>query len=271
MIRRAALLAVAAVYGALASAHPLDAAEPVVVEESFRARIDDTEQRYLRIVPADFDPRATHDLLLALHGHGSDRRQFAHHPRDECRAARDVAAKHRLMFVSPDYRAPASWMGPQAEADVVQLIDELKRRFTIGRVIVSGGSMGGTAALTFAALHPERIDGVVSLNGTANLVEFAGFQDAIAKSFGGTKHERPEEYRRRSAELRPEGLTMPIACTTGGRDTVVPPDSVRRLLTSLRRQGRPVLLLHRPGGGHATNYADACEAYEFVVARLPNR
>ena len=122
--------------------------------------MDDREERYLRILPADFETQETHDLLIALHGHGSDRRQFVEQSRDECRAARDTAAKHHMIFVSPDYRVPASWMGPKAEADVVQIIDETKRRFTIGRVIISGGSMGGTASLTFAALHPDLVDGV---------------------------------------------------------------------------------------------------------------
>ena len=88
-------------------------------------------------------------------------------------------------------------MGPKAEADVLQMLDELQEKHPIRYIIVCGGSMGGSSALTLAALHPERIDGVVSLNGLANHVEYQQFQDAIAQSFGGTKAEAPEEYRRR--------------------------------------------------------------------------
>jgi predicted esterase len=62
-------------------------------------------------------------------------------------------------------------------------------------------------------------------------------------------------------------LTMPIACTTGGRDKLVPPDSVARLVTQLQKQNRPAHLIHRPEGGHDTNYADATEAFEWVLAR----
>ena len=36
------------------------------------------------------------------------------------------------------------------------------------------------SSLTFAALHPDLIDGVASLNGTANHLEYEQFQDAIA-------------------------------------------------------------------------------------------
>jgi pimeloyl-ACP methyl ester carboxylesterase len=64
-------------------------------------------------------------------------------------------------------------------------------------------------------------------------------QDAIAASFGGTQRELPLEYKKRSAEYWPEVLTMPIAITAGGQDTLVPPQSVLRLanvLHSLRAE-----------------------------------
>jgi hypothetical protein len=64
---------------------------------------------------------------------------------------------------------------------------------------------------------------------------------------------------------------MPIAATTGGRDRAVPPESVLRLLDVLKGQGRPVLSIHRPEGGHSTNYADAVEAYEFVLSKATAR
>jgi len=155
-------------------------------------------------------------------------------------------------------------MGPKAEADVVQIIDSIKKQFQVDRVILCGGSMGGTAALTFAELHPELIDGVVSLNGTANLVEYESFLDAIAESYGGTKQQVPEEYRKRSAEFFPERFTMPLAATTGGADEVVPPDSVLRLIENLRGRNERILNLHRPDGGHSTTYEDTRQALEFV-------
>lgn len=241
------------------------AAEPRVEDVAFQASCDGTEQRYVLIVPAEFDANARHDVLIALHGHGSDRWQFAKDNRDECRAARDVAARHGMLYVSPDYRAKTSWMGPKAEADVVQIIGDLKRRHRIGRVFVCGGSMGGTAALTFAALHPELVSGVASMNGTANLLEYQQFQDAIAESYGGSKAQVPEQYKQRSAEYWPERLTMPIAVATGGQDKLVPPDSVLRLANVLKLLGRDVLVIHRPEGGHSTNYADGVAILEHVI------
>jgi dipeptidyl aminopeptidase/acylaminoacyl peptidase len=238
------------------------AAEPV--DLLFTADCDGSTERVVELLPPDFDPADPHDLLIALHGHGADRWQFIREARDECRGTREAAARHGAILLSPDYRAPTSWMGPKAEADLVQIIAAAKERHRIGRVFVSGGSMGGTGALTFATLHPDLVDGVCSLNGTANLVHYGRFLDAIAASYGGTKEEVPEEYRKRSAEFHAAALTMPVALTTGGRDDIVPPESVLRLHDTLRSRGQPVLLLHRPERGHDTDLADTAAALDFL-------
>ncbi len=234
---------------------------------SFKAQVDGTEQRYILKLPAGFKMDERHDILIALHGHGSDRWQFAKHQLAEGQAARNIAAKYSMLYVSPDYRAKTSWMGPKAEADVVQIIGDLKQRYRIGRVFICGGSMGGTSALTFAALHPELIDGVAAMNGTANVMEYGNFQDAFQESYGGTKKAVPEEYKKRSSEYWPERLVMPVAMATGGKDTLVPPDSCLRLGKVLKLLERDVLILHREQGGHSTNLEDSTAILEFVVQK----
>jgi pimeloyl-ACP methyl ester carboxylesterase len=234
---------------------------------SFTATNDGTGQRYVLVLPAGFKPGQAHDLLIALHGHGSDRWQFVRDPRDECRAARDVAAEHGMIYISPDYRAKTSWMGPKAESDVVQIIGELKKKYRVARVFLCGGSMGGTASLTFTALHPELVDGVAAMNGTANLVEYEGFPEAIAESFGGGKAAVPEEYKKRSAEFQPERFTMPVGITASGKDSTVPPQSVMRLAGTLKAGGDAVLLIYREAAGHATSYDDAKAILEFVIQK----
>jgi len=210
-------------------------------------------------------------LLIALHGHGSDRHQFMNPSCDETRAALDMARSNRCIYVSPDYRAKTSWMGPAAEADLVQIISDLKKQYQVSKTVLCGGSMGGTGALTFAALHPELIDGVVAMNGTANLVEYENFRDAIQASFGGTKRQVFQEYKKRSAEYWPERLTMPLAITLGGKDKSVPPDSALRLGKVLQKLERPVKVIYREEIGHTTRYKDAIEAFDFVFAALGRR
>ena len=53
---------------------PMVAGEPN--EVVFKAKVDGTEQRYIEILPPGFDANQTHHLMIALHGHGSDRWQF---------------------------------------------------------------------------------------------------------------------------------------------------------------------------------------------------
>jgi pimeloyl-ACP methyl ester carboxylesterase len=238
------------------------------VDVAFTATLDQSEQRYVLLLPVGHQTGQTRDLVIALHGHGADRWQFATNERGECKAARDAAAARGMIFVSPDYRAKTSWMGPAAEADLLQIIQELKAQYAIGRVVLCGGSMGGTSALTFTALHPEWVDGVVALNGTANHLEYEKFQEAIRESFGGSKQEVPEEYYKRSAEYWPLKFTMPVALTTSGLDTDVPPDSVMRLADILKKLNPAVLHIHRPDAGHATSYEDTVAAMKFVLERL---
>ena len=254
---------------ALAAAGPSsaqDTASPTgPVDVTFTAALDGTEQRYVEVLPTGFSDAEPHDVLVAFHGHGSDRWQFVRDARDECRAARETAARHDMIYVSPDYRAATSWMGPAAEADTVQIIAEIKARHRVNRVFLCGGSMGGTACLTFAARHPELVDGVASMNGTANLVEYDRFQEAMTASFGGTKEQVPDEYRNRSAEFFAERLDMPVGIAVGDRDDIVPPASTLRLGERLKALGRNVLVLRREDGGHATNHADAVEILEFIL------
>ena len=105
------------------------------------------------------------------------------------------------------------------------------------------------------------------MNGHANHVEYQGFQDAIRQSFGGTKLEKPEEYRRRSAELAAEKLRMPIAMSVSDNARSVPPASTIRLAEKLKALGREVLLIRRPDAGHQTSYADGRAVVEWAVGK----
>lgn len=170
-----------------------------------------------------------------------------------------------MILVCPDYRATTSWMGPLAEQDVMQIIEDFNTNYLIKRVLICGGSMGGSSALTFTALHPRMVHGVVALNPMANHLEYENFQDAISASFGGSKQQIPDEYKKRSAEYWPERFLVPAGISTGGQDTIVPPASALRLAQMLGKLGRKVKLIHREATGHSTNYADTMELLTFVA------
>lgn len=257
------LLAVATV---LAAALASQADERFRTDDvTFTADCDGTTQRYVRMLPNGFKAEAKHHVLIALHGHGSDRWQFASGTTPTGVAARNAAAERGMILILPDYRAKTSWMGPEAEADLLQIIADVEEQYAVDKVFLCGGSMGASSALTFTAIHPERIDGVAAMNGTANHLEYENFQDAIAASFGGTKPEIPAEYKKRSAEYWPERFTMPVGITASGKDTVVPPDSVLRLAGVLEKIHRPVLVIHREDMGHTSKPEDARRVIDFVL------
>ena len=242
---------------------------PAQEDIAFTATRDGSIQRYVELLPPNFQQDQSADLVVALHGHGSDRWQFIKDARGECRGVREVAAKHGAILVSPDYRAKTSWMGPDAEADVLQILDEVQSRRKIRRTFLAGGSMGGTAAAIFTTLHPQRVHGFCSLNGTVNMLEYKGFHEAISASYGGTATTARAVYEARSPDRHPERLTMPAAFTTGGLDTVVPPDSTLKLVAALQSAGRQVYHIHRPNGGHSTTLADTTAAMTFLFT--PNQ
>lgn len=243
--------------GALAAAEPADIA--------FTSQADGTVQRYVLVLPDGFDTSRTHHLMAGLHSYGGDRRQFLDIKFPTVRAAVDAVARWRMIYVLPEYRGPRSWMGARAEADVAQIIQEVKQRYRIAKVFLCGTSMGGSAALTFTALHPELVDGLIAMNATANYLELDTVNDSVAEAFGGAKDRIPGEYKRRSAEYWPERFTMPAALTAGGKDALIPPASVSRMADALRKLGRKVLLIVPPNQGHQTDFQDAAAAFDFVI------
>ena len=74
---------------ALSLVSALGASQPRDI--SFVAAHDRQEQRYVLMLPEAYDSAQPHDLLICLHGHGSDRWQFVRAERGETRAARAAA------------------------------------------------------------------------------------------------------------------------------------------------------------------------------------
>jgi pimeloyl-ACP methyl ester carboxylesterase len=238
----------------------------VTTDVSFTATNDGTQQKYVRILPVGFDSAQYHDVLIALHGAGSDRWQFATDARDECRAARDAATQNDMVYISPDYRGYTSFMGIKAEQDVVQIIHDLRAEYKVNGVFITGASMGGMSCLTFTALHPDLIDGVASMNGTGNFFEWPGGDyGPIVESFGGAMADFPLGYLARSAEFWPHRFVMPVGIAASGNDGVVPPQSAMRMAYALKDVGKTVLSIFEPYGGHATNYADGKAILDFVL------
>jgi pimeloyl-ACP methyl ester carboxylesterase len=122
----------------------------------FFAARDGARRLYRRYDEPDAKPGA--DLLVLLHGSGSDSRYLA-------RLARLIAATARLSVVTLDLRGHGPEPGrrgdvdavDQQEQDIADLVAALEAEQTFGRFLLGGHSIGGGLAIRYAAAgqHPK--------------------------------------------------------------------------------------------------------------------
>jgi len=242
----------------------------------FTSDLDGFEDRYIIEYPAE-EPSGP--LVVYLHGGLSHAEQGFCDEYDWCfRRLRNEVMRRSGVYVSPEYRGN-SWMSAAAEADVGQLIREIKAEFGLERVVLTGGSMGGASALIYASHRPETVDGVVALCPATDMKAlwtdlaarhepmFELLAGSIAEAYGGTPDDAPEEYAYRSSIDRLDRLTMPIVIRHGDADDLLPIWHSRWLVAALRKQATPVLYDEIPAGGHDSPTVDTPwqEYLDFVL------
>lgn len=246
-------------------------------ERRFIAQADGSEQTYLLLLPPHFETADT--LVVAFHGHGSHQEQFIT-PEiygDSFGELTRLLQQRNIIYTALEYRGN-SWMGPLAEADTRQVIAELRAEFAPRRVVLVGGSMGGTSVLIYAACNPEGVDGVFSMCPATDAEEFyhealAGplpeLAHAISASYGGSPEEAPEEYSRRSSRRHAARLTMPLTIVHGDADALISVSHSRELVKRLTALGAPVCYVEIPGGDHDSPAHITSQQVAALLDRLP--
>ena len=243
---------------------------PGITQESFSSSFDETPQTYL---VKDFRPREQTDApLLVIYLHGA----IAHQDQGMTagiygnvfgRLANELE-RLSAIYVCPEYRG-GSWMGPSAEADLVQIISNLRKQYRPGKIILIGGSMGGTSALIFAARHASELDGVIALCPATDVAAMYGaFSGQFKQSYGGSPSEVPAVYQERSARLHAEKLvTLPLVLIHGSADAVIPVEHSRNLVATLKELQARLKYLEVEGGNHdAPVYAVSWkDCFDFVL------
>jgi pimeloyl-ACP methyl ester carboxylesterase len=218
-------------------------------------------------------------LAVMLHGHGSGGDQLLTRPdiRDRWLPALRSAG---LGIVCPNLRGNA-WMSPAAAGDLRQLIAWVRERYAMRRVLLVGGSMGGTSVLIYAALHPEEVDGVVAICPAADLPEYwrwavrnaaqrpilGQIARAIQEQYGSTPDQSPELFTRHSALAQEARLTMPVALAHGTADATIPFEPTRQLAACLEERGR-VHYEEMPGGNHDAPLVNGPEMFNWVLGLI---
>ncbi len=196
-----------------------------------------------------------------LHGHGSGGDQL--YTREDIRRQWLPALRQAgVGILSPNLGGNA-WMGPSAATQLHQLLNFLRQTHGVRKIVLVGGSMGGTSALIFACLFPQEVAGVLTLCPATDLSSYwhwcqahadklpvlEQIHQAITAAYGGTPVTHPAVYHAHSALENADRLTMPIAISHGDADQIIPVEQSRRLIGRL--QAHPALRYQEiPGGGH---------------------
>ena len=197
--------------------------------------------------------------VLCLHGHGAGADQPFVRP--DIRDAWLPAVRGLgLGILSPELGS-AHWMGPRAAGALRRLLAWARDRLGIDAVHVVAGSMGATAALAYAVLHPDDLRSVAALCPATDIAAYhdwcvahgGGVRDeiraAIAAAYGGPPSAAPAAYAAHSALRRCARLALPVLVVHGSADEVIPVEQSRRLAAA--RQGADgFTYIELDGGDH---------------------
>jgi predicted esterase len=190
---------------------------------AYRSAVDDTTQPYRFYIPADYDAKKKWPIIVALHGMGGDENSFF--AGYDNGAIRRVAEERGYIVVCPKGRGPYSMYLASAERDVIDVINEMKRDFSIDddRVYLMGHSMGGYGSWSIAANNPSIFAAIAPIAG------------------GGTPFSRPKL----------KAIThVPWIVVHGDKDPTVSVEESRKMVKAGKELGVEIKYIEVPGGNH---------------------
>jgi dipeptidyl aminopeptidase/acylaminoacyl peptidase len=143
------------------------------------------------------------------------------------------------------------------------------------RLLIRGGSAGGTTTLLALALHDVFAAGT-NLFGVADLVALMSddhkFESRYSVSLVAPWPEGADVYAERSPINHVDEISSPLLGLQGSIDTVVPPAHSERIVEAMRANGLPVGYIEFDGEGHgfrrAENIVRSIEAELWFYGRV---
>ncbi|MCW4386233.1 alpha/beta hydrolase [Salinibacterium sp. SYSU T00001] len=218
-----------------------------------------------------------HPVVVHLHGGGwrvGSRRRFT--PLVTVEESFGRIARAGFAVASVDYRLSGEAHFPAQVTDVAAALDWIVAEgaahgLDAERIVLWGGSAGGTLAAlaAFESRHPVR--GVVDWYGPADLIAMARQKPALP---GESREDqwlgRPvvddlELAHEASPVHRVASAAPPFHIAHGAEDTDVPPEQSGLLAEALRCAGIPVELHFEHGAGHFWKGADAAPLFDRAI------
>jgi len=190
---------------------------------AYFSAVDNTIQPFRVFVPSNYDASKKYPLVIALHGMGGDENSYFV-GYDNGIIKREAEARGYLV-ACPKGRGSASMYMGSAERDVIDVVTEMKRNYSIDpeRVYLTGHSMGGYGTWSVATSNPDLF---------AAIAPFAG---------GGS----PLTVSKLAAIA-----SVPEFVVHGDADPTVPVEESRKMVKAAKAVGANVKYTEVPGGNH---------------------
>src|SRR3954470_19239868 len=144
--------------------------------EGFYTSLVEAADRYpvRTFLPTGYEPNYPYPLLVFMHGHGGNEEQSLRlAPRVSRRNYVAIGLRGPLLVgIRPDGRGCFSWgddahAGMSVEDYLVRAVEQTRRSYHVHseRIFLAGVCEGATMAYRFALTHPEKVAGVIALNG----------------------------------------------------------------------------------------------------------
>ena len=213
-------------------------------KKAYLSKVDNTLQPYRVYVPSAYNGTKAFPLIIALHGMGGDENSYFEAYNKG--AFRIEAENHGYIVACPKGRKPASMYMGDAERDVMDVIEEMKRAYRIDpdRIYLTGHSMGGFGTWSIAMNHPD---------------VFA----ALAPVAGGVTN--PANMSKIAH--------IPQIVIHGDKDPTVPIERSRVMVDMGKKLGVELKFIEVPGGDHgsvvAPTFKDVFEWFDTHKRKAP--
>lgn len=231
-----------------ANLNKLEDRQERIYRRDFVSRLDGRSDSYLLSPPISPSPDGKHQLFVYLHGMGATYREPYGDPGKFLVA--DEIQNHypHSVFISLNYRSPASWGEASALSDISQNIDEVSQAFPINDIVLLGCSMGGCTVLNYASCAPQNIKdklkGIVSVESAGDLKSLFHktnariVKQAMAITLKGSPETNPDAYKAASFLHNIDGLptSVRVAVVSAKKDSTVPPEMQKQIVQELEKR-----------------------------------
>lgn len=207
-------------------------------------------------MPEKFDP-ATATLLLFYPGRGCSEDEPGNIGTDVFKKFRQLCSDNNIVIATPGCGAD-SWGNDRALAIGQQMVRYLKKTLKIKKAnyFVMGCSMGGGAALCYAAKYNTEVLAVCDVFGVTDLLgqlqNHPKYKGSMLKAYKEPADKNPELYRQHSAINQVEKLkNIPLLIMHGDQDNEVNILQSLNLQSALEKAGsQKSEFIKVPGAGH---------------------